>query len=65
MHFTSDFLDAIFRELKRSKEIGTRNVYVIYLALDGDVVLRCLNDNRREFLRYDGFDEFITYQFNP
>lgn len=65
MHFTSDFLDAIFRELKRSKEIGTRNVYVIYPAFDGDIVLRCLNDNRREFLRYDGFDEFITYQFNP
>ena len=65
MLFTSDFLDAIFRELMRSQKIGSRSIYVIYPALDGDIVLRCLNDNRREFLHYDGFDEFITYQFKP
>lgn len=62
LHGMSDFLDTIFKELKRNNEIGSRNVFVIYPALDGNVVLRCLNDNRREFLRYDGFDEFITYQ---
>ena len=65
MLFTSDFLDAIFRELMRSQKIGSRSIYVIYPALDGDIVLRCLNDNRREFLHYDGFDEFITSQFKP
>ena len=38
MLFTSDFLDAIFRELKRSQKIGSRSIYVIYPALDGDIV---------------------------
>ena len=63
--FASDLLDAIFRELKRSNKIGTRSIYVIYPAFDGTIVLRCLNNNRREYLRYKGFDEFIHYQFKP
>ncbi len=65
MHFVSDFLDAIFRELKRNDKIGSRSIYVIYPSFDKEIVLRCLNDNRREFLHYAGFDEFITYQFVP
>lgn len=65
MHFVSDFLDAIYRELKKNDLIGCRNIYVIYPAVDGNIVLRCLNNNEREFLRYCGFDEYITYSLKP
>jgi len=65
MHFVSDFLDAIYRELKKNNLIGCRNVYVVYPAVDGNIVLRCLNNNEREFLRYCGFDEYITYSLKP
>lgn len=63
MHFVSDYLDAVFRELKKNNKVGSRKIYVIYPAIDGDMVLRCLNDNSREFVCYDGFSEFITYDF--
>ena len=63
LHFVSDFLDAIFRELRKNKKVGERNIYVIYPSLDGDIVLRCLNDNRREFIQYDKFDEYIVYHY--
>lgn len=65
MHFVSDFLDAIYRELKKNNLIGCRNIYVIYPAVDGNIVLRCLNNNEREFLHYCGFDEYITYSLKP
>lgn len=65
MHFVSDFLDAIYRELKKNGLVGCRNIYVIYPAVDGNIVLRCLNSNKREFLRYSGFDEYITYSLKP
>lgn len=63
MHIASDYLDAIFKELKKQNKIGSRNIYVIYPAIDGEIVLRCLNNNKREFLRFSEFDEFITYNF--
>lgn len=65
MHFVSDYLDAIFRELENNSKIGTRNAYVIYPAIDGDIVLRHLNSNRREFIRFPEFDDYITYGFTP
>lgn len=63
MHIVSDFLDAIFRELKKNKKVSPRNIYVIYPTIDGDIALRCLNNNRREYIRYEGFDDFIVYNF--
>ena len=63
MHFTSDFLDAIFRELNKNMKVSLRNIYVIYPTIDGDIALRCLNNNRREYIHYEGFDEFIVYAF--
>lgn len=65
IHSISDYLDAIFRELKKKNKVGSRNIYVIYPAIDGDIVLRCLNDNSREFLHFSEFDEFITYSLKP
>ena len=61
--FVSDYLDAIFRELKRREKLGTRRVYVIYPAVDGNIVLRCLNTNHREYRRFSALDEFITFDF--
>lgn len=44
-------------------QIGTREVFVIYPAIDGDIVLRCLNTNKREYIRFPEFDEFVSYRF--
>ena len=63
LHIATDFLDAIFRELRKQGKIGKRKIYVIYPALDGDIVLRCLNENQREFIRFPEFDEYLAYSF--
>lgn len=65
LHMTSDFLDTIFWKLEEKEKIGSRNIYVIYPALDGQIVLRCLNNRTREFLCCSEFDEFVTYNLNP
>lgn len=59
----SDYLDAIFRELKRREKVGMRKVYVIYPAVDGNIVLRCLNTNQREYCQFAALEEFISFDF--
>ena len=60
---TSDYLDAIFRELKRQQKVGMRNIYAIYPAVDSNIVLRCLNTNQREYCQFATLEEFITFDF--
>lgn len=63
--FVTDFLGAIFNELRKRDKIKEREVFVIYPALDGEIVLRCLNNDEREYILFPDFDEFITYTFTP
>lgn len=60
----SDYLDAIFRELSKNNIVGSRKIYAIYPAADRHIVLRCLNDNKREFVKFSKLDEFIAYDFS-
>lgn len=60
----SDFLDAIFRTLKKENRIGSRKIYVVYPGYDESIVLRCLNNNLREYLSIPELDEYITYRYS-
>lgn len=61
--YVTDFLGAIFNELRKQDKIKGRDIFVIYPACDGDIVLRCLNDDTREYIRFPEFDDFIAYNF--
>lgn len=61
LQFVTDFLSAIFNELEKNNKIAARNIYTIYPSIDGDIVLRCLNDNKREYLKFSEFDNYISY----
>lgn len=63
MRCVTDLLGAVFRELKKQNKVGTRELFVIYPAIDGDIVLRCLNTNKREYIRFPEFDKLVSYRF--
>lgn len=61
-YMSTDMLDTIFRKLKSDKLIGDRQIYTIYPASAGRrIVLRCLNDNRREYVADDVLREYIAF----
>ena len=60
----SDILSSIFRELKRNGVVGDKKVYTIYPTIDEKFALRCLNDDRREYLVYDEMNKFFLYKFS-
>lgn len=64
LQFCSDILSSVFSELKRNKIIGKRMVYAIYPSMDEKIVLRCLNNNMREYLKTNEFDPFFKYSFS-
>lgn len=61
--YVTDFLGAIFNELRKQDKVKGRYIFVIYPACDGDIVLRCLNNDTREYIRFPEFDDFIAYNF--
>ena len=60
----SDILSSIFRELKRNSIIGNRKVYAIYPTIDEKFALRCLNNDRREYLVCEELNEIFLYKFS-
>ena len=59
----SDILSSIFRELKRNCIIGDRKVFFIYPSIDRKFVLRCMNDDTREYIAYEEMNSFFIYNF--
>lgn len=39
------------------------NLYVIYPELDGTIVLRNMNENVREYLKCQEFDDYTLYKY--
>ena len=64
LQFCSDILDSVFRELKKNGLVGNRKVYAIYPSLDEKMVLRCLNDNKREYLSSIEAEKYFKYSFS-
>ena len=64
LQFCSDILDSVFRELKKNGLVGNRKVYAIYPSLDEKMVLRCLNDNKREYLSSIDAEKYFKYSFS-
>lgn len=62
--FVSDYLDAIFRTLRKENKVGTRKVFAIYPGYDESIVLRCLNNNTREYFFVPELNEYITYRYS-
>lgn len=62
--FASDILSAIFDELQRNGKVGDRTIYVIYPSMDRKMVLRCLNNNVREFVESPEISQHISYEFS-
>lgn len=60
--FVGDILAIVFGELKKNGIIGEREIYVIYPAMDKKIVLRCLNNEKREYLENDLMQEYINYE---
>ena len=63
LQFCSDVLDSVFRELKKNGLVGNRKVYAIYPSIDEKMVLRCLNDNKREYLSSIETEKYFKYSF--
>ena len=64
LQLCSDILDSVFRELKMNGLVGKRKIYGIYPAIDGKIVLRCLNDNKREYLSCVDLEKYFKYSFS-
>lgn len=56
-----DVLTEIYRNLKKNNIIGKREIYVIYPCVDKQIVLRCLNNNKREYIEDIYLREYIQY----
>jgi hypothetical protein len=65
LHFCGDILSAIFSELVKNGIIGARKIYVIYPSLDSKMVIRCLNNNQREYLCSPAMERIFSYTFLP
>ena len=59
----SDYLSYIFTALKSNDFVGNRKIYAIYPTSDSKIVLRCLNNNVREYLFYDELKDVFHYQY--
>lgn len=64
LHLCGDILSAIFGELVRNGVVQTRKVYVIYPSMDDKIVLRCLNNNQREYLISEELNGVFAYSFS-
>lgn len=64
LHFCGDLLSAIFKELKKENLVKDRRLYVIYPCLGNSIVIRCLNDNQREFFSDQELRKYIAYDIN-
>ena len=56
-----DFLTFIYQSLVSNKKVGSRKIYVIYLAYDGKTVLRNMGTGEREYVDCPKLNEYITY----
>ena len=67
LQLVTDYLGAIFDNLLINNKVSGRNIYAIYPSIDGDIVLRCLNTNDREYIKFPELDSYITYShiLNP
>ena len=63
VHFSSDILSAIFNHLRKCGAFLERRIYTIYPAMDHTIVLRCMNNNAREYISCPELDSFIRYDF--
>ena len=63
LQLVTDFLGAIFENLLINNKVSDRNIYAIYPSVDGDIVLRCLNTNDREYIKFPELDSYITYLY--
>lgn len=63
LQFCSDILDSVFRELKKNGWIGKRQVYAIYPSIDEKMVLRWLNNNKREYISCAETEKYFKYSF--
>ena len=59
----SDILQELYKALKKNDVVKMENLYVIYPALDGTIVLRNMNENVREYLKCPEFDDYILYKY--
>lgn len=58
-----DILSAIYAELIRRNVVASRNIFVIYPSVDEKMVLRCLNNNQREYLCTQNTELLFSYKF--
>lgn len=63
LQFCSDILDSVFRELKKNGWVGKRQVYAIYPSIDEKMVLRWLNNNKREYISCAEIEKYFKYSF--
>lgn len=59
--FCGEILTSIFNRLIKDNIIGEREIYVIYPCIDHQIVLRCLNNGKREYLKDVYLSEFIKF----
>lgn len=59
--FTSDMLSSIFSELKKQINLG-KEIIAVYPDGFGNIVLRRLNDNQREYLKYERLNKYFNYE---
>ena len=57
-----DFLTFIYQSLTANKIVGSREIYVIYLACDGKTVLRNMKTDKREYVDCPELNEYISYK---
>ena len=63
---TKDFLTFIYLALVSNNVVGPRDVYAVYLAGDGKVVLRNMATNDREYMECPELNKYIRYEIiNP
>ena len=63
IHLAGDILSFIFNELQRNNLVGNRKVYAIYPAADKKMVIRCLNNNVREYIYSENLNHIFLYEF--
>ena len=62
--FCSDVLTDIYQTLKTEYSFSNRDFYVIYPTVNGEVVLRDLKNDKREYFIDNQLSEFIRYDLN-
>jgi hypothetical protein len=59
--FMGDMLSSIFSELKKQINLG-KEIIAVYPDGFGNIVLRRLNDNQREYLKYERLNKYFNYE---